>query len=116
MTLDDYTQWEQTLNASYQNSIQDEYDEHSMWFASEDAPAEQRLDRERMKEKLLAALKILPEREMLVLQLYYVEELNVYEIAAVLEVTPGRVSQIKSAAFKKMQPLLKDHAEDARTD
>ncbi len=114
MTLNEYTQWEQTLNASYQNSIQDEYDEHSMWFASEDAPAEQRLDRERLKETLLAALRTLPEREMLVLQLYYVEELNVYEIAAVLDVTPGRVSQIKSAAFKKMQPLLKGHADDAR--
>lgn len=114
MTLDEYTQWEQTLNASYQNSIQDEYDEHSMWFASEDAPAEQRLDRERLKETLLAALKTLPQREMLVLQLYYVEELNVYEIAAVLDVTPGRISQIKSAAFKKMQPLLMDHADDAR--
>lgn len=116
MTLEEYTQWEQTLNASYQNSIQDEYDEHSMWFASADPPAEQRMDRERLKEALLAALKVLPQREMLVLQLYYVEELNVYEIAAVLKVTPGRISQIKSAAFKKMQPLLKVHADDARSD
>ena len=34
----------------------------------------------------------LPEREALVLQLYYVEELNVYEVAAILDVTTGRVS------------------------
>lgn len=112
MTLEEFTTWEQALNGSYQNSIQDEYDEHSMWFASEDAPAEQALDRTRLKEALLGALKGLPERETLVLQLYYVEELNIYEIAAVLDVTPGRVSQIKSSAFKKMQPMLKDHFED----
>ena len=114
MTLDEFTTWEQALNASYQNSIQDEYDEHSMWFASKDAPAEQTLDRSRLKDALLAALKTLPQREALVLQLYYVEELNIYEIAAVLEVTPGRVSQIKSAAFKKMQPLLRDYFEDVQ--
>ena len=39
----------------------------------------------------------------LVIQLYYVEELNVYEIAEVLEVTIGRVSQIKSEAVKKLR-------------
>lgn len=112
MTMEEFTSWEQTLNASYHNSIQDEYDEHSMWFASDEPSAEQTLDRERLKDALLAAIKTLPHREALVLQLYYVEELNIYEVAAVLEVTPGRVSQIKSSAFKKMQPLLRAHFED----
>lgn len=112
MTMEEFTSWEQTLNASYHNSIQDEYDEHSMWFASDEPSAEQTLDRERLKDTLLAAIKTLPHREALVLQLYYVEELNIYEVAAVLEVTPGRVSQIKSSAFKKLQPLLRAHFED----
>ena len=53
-------------------------------------------------------------REALVLQLYYVEELNLFEIAAVLDVTSGRVSQIKSSAFKKMQPLLKDYIDNSQ--
>ena len=68
------------------------------------------MDRGRLKEALLVALKALPQREALVLQLYYVEELNIYEIAAILEVTPGRISQLKSMAFKKMQPMLQDFA------
>ena len=42
----------------------------------------------------------------MVLQLYYVEELNVYEIAEVLSVSTGRVSQIKSAAIKKLKTLI----------
>jgi RNA polymerase sigma factor for flagellar operon FliA len=46
------------------------------------------------------------------LQLYYVKELNIYEIAAVLDVSPGRISQLKSSAFKKMQPMLTVFAEE----
>jgi RNA polymerase sigma factor for flagellar operon FliA len=49
----------------------------------------------------------LPEKEALVIQLYYVEELNVYEIAEVLEVTTGRVSQIKKAAVRKLREFMK---------
>ena len=108
LTLEEFSVWEQALSSSYHNALQDEYDEHSMWFANNDAPIEQELDRGRLKEALLSALKTLPERDALVLQLYYVEELNLYEIAAVLDVTAGRISQIKSEAFKRMQPLLQD--------
>lgn len=111
MSLNEFNEWEQILNASYQNSIEEEYDEHSMWFASQDAPIEQMLDGSRLKLALLDALKQLPDREAMVLQLYYVEELNIYEIAAVLDVSPGRISQIKSAAFKRMQPMLHEYFE-----
>ena len=37
------------------------------------------------------------------MQLYYVEELNIYEIAEVLGVTTGRVSQIKKAAVERLR-------------
>jgi len=42
----------------------------------------------------------------LVLQLYYVEELNVYEIAETISVSTGRVSQIKSAAIKELRHMI----------
>jgi RNA polymerase sigma factor for flagellar operon FliA len=48
----------------------------------------------------------LSEREALVLQLYYVEEFNIYEVAATLDISPGRVSQLKSSAFKRMREAL----------
>ena len=54
---------------------------------------------------LTHGLKDLPEKEAMVIQLYYVEELNVYEIAEVMEITTGRVSQIKKSAIL----LLRNH-------
>lgn len=44
----------------------------------------------------------------LVLQLFYVEELNVYEVAAVLDVTTGRVSQIKKAAIMRLREMMSE--------
>ena len=55
---------------------------------------------------LRKAISKLPEREALVLQLYYVEELNVYEVAAILDATTGRVSQIKRAAIERAHSLI----------
>jgi RNA polymerase sigma factor for flagellar operon FliA len=112
MSLQALSKWEESVNSSYHNSLQDEYDEHSMWFSSGEPSAEQLQDQGRLRAALLAALKNLPEREALVLQLYYVEELNIYEIAVVLDVSPGRISQLKSAAFKKMQPMLAHFAQE----
>ena len=42
----------------------------------------------------------------MLVQLYYVEELNVYEIAEVLEITTGRVSQIKKSAISKLREFI----------
>ena len=54
------------------------------------------------------ALSCLPQKEALVIQLYYVEELNVYEIAEVLDITTGRVSQIKKSAIAKLRDKIKE--------
>jgi RNA polymerase sigma factor for flagellar operon FliA len=48
----------------------------------------------------------LPEREQLVMQLYYVEELNLKEIGEVLEVSESRISQILSSVVKKLRVQL----------
>lgn len=48
----------------------------------------------------------LPERTQLVLSLYYVEELNLKEIAEVLSVSEGRVSQILSEAATKLRKRM----------
>ena len=57
---------------------------------------------------LREALTTLPEKEALVIQLFYVEELNVYEIAEVLEVTSGRVSQIKKSAVRRLREAIEE--------
>ncbi|MNP71878.1 RNA polymerase sigma factor FliA [compost metagenome] len=52
------------------------------------------------------AIEALPEREQLVLTLYYQEELNLKEIGAVLEVGESRVSQLHSQAIKRLRTKL----------
>ena len=59
-----------------------------------------------MRGMLPKAISKLPEREARVLQLYYVTELNVYEVAAILDVTKGRISQIKRAAIERAHSLI----------
>ena len=62
---------------------------------------------EELKKLLKVSLEQLSGNEALVIQLYYVEELNVMEIAEVIEVTSGRVSQIKKAAIAKLRGSMK---------
>jgi RNA polymerase sigma factor for flagellar operon FliA len=98
--------WTQAFQANVHHSLDEAYDEYSIWFASAGDNPEQQLAETQLKAALRAALGRLPEREALVLQLYYVEELNVYEIAEVLGVTTGRVSQIKKAAIGHIRDML----------
>ena len=65
------------------------------------------LDRSQLKAILSQALKDLPSKEAMVIQLYYVEELNVYEIAEIMEITTGRVSQIKKSAVALLRSFIK---------
>ncbi|MCU4674944.1 RNA polymerase sigma factor FliA [Catenovulum sp. 2E275] len=55
---------------------------------------------------LVQAIETLPEREALVLSLYYDEELNLKEIGAVLDVSESRVSQIHSQAMHRLKAKL----------
>jgi len=80
--------------------------EFSIWFASNDQSPEDELSDTELRENLVEALKTLPEREAMLIQLYYVEELNVYEIAEVLEITTGRVSQIKKSAISRLREFI----------
>lgn len=65
-------------------------------------------------QKALAhAITTLPEREAIVLSLYYDEELNLREIGEVLEVSESRVSQIHSQAMLKLKTRMQTwRAED----
>ncbi|UQB41671.1 RNA polymerase sigma factor FliA [Thiomicrospira microaerophila] len=60
------------------------------------------------KLKLTELIDQLPERERLVMALYYDEELNLKEIGQVLDVSESRVSQIHSQAIKRLRARLSD--------
>lgn len=68
-------------------------------------PARVVLEKE-LRTKLVEALEGLGEREKLLLDLYFNKELKLREIAELLDVTEGRVSQIKSAAIAVLRKRL----------
>ncbi|UTA49503.1 RNA polymerase sigma factor FliA [Simiduia sp. 21SJ11W-1] len=63
-------------------------------------------ERDALKQSLARAITQLPEREQLVLSLYYDEELNLKEIGQVLGVSESRVSQIHSQAAARLKAKL----------
>jgi RNA polymerase sigma factor for flagellar operon FliA len=84
-------------------SIEECYSETDLAFAADDAGAEATLLQNEDRELLIAAIGALPERHQLVIQLYFVEELNLSEIAEVLGVSVPRVHQLKAAALDKLK-------------
>ncbi|EMN4129667.1 MULTISPECIES: RNA polymerase sigma factor FliA [Providencia] len=64
-----------------------------------------------LRSQVIDAIEQLPEREKLVLTLYYQEELNLKEIGSVLEVGESRVSQLHSQAIKRLRGRLKSISE-----
>ena len=59
-----------------------------------------------MKQHLVDAIDSLPERERMVLTLYYYEELSMKEIAELLGVVESRVSQIRSSAVLRVRSTM----------
>lgn len=72
----------------------------------EDANPLQHLLEGNLRQRVIEAIEALPEREKMVLTLYYQEELNLKEIGAVLEVGESRVSQLHSQAIKRLRARL----------
>jgi len=66
------------------------------------------VQQEAFKENLAQAISTLPERERMVLALYYQEELNLKEIGSLLGVSESRVSQIHSQAALRLRTRLAD--------
>lgn len=75
--------------------------------ATRDTPFQQLLDAEK-RQRLVDGIEALPEREKLLMALYYQEELNLKEIGAVLGVTESRVSQLHSQAVSRLRGRLMD--------
>lgn len=66
------------------------------------------IEKSDFQHQLAEAIKTLPEREQLVLSLYYDEELNLKEIGAVLDVSESRVSQLHSQAANRLRSRLSE--------
>lgn len=69
------------------------------------------IQKEEFRRYLADAIRNLPEREQLIVSLYYDEELNLKEIGCVLGVSESRVSQLLSQAHMRMRATLAEFIE-----
>lgn len=76
-------------------------------------PATQ-LDDEEMRVELVAAIRALPEREQVMISLYYNDGLTMKEIGQAMGVSESRVSQMHARAMLTLRSLIKDRAEPNR--
>jgi RNA polymerase sigma factor for flagellar operon FliA len=95
-------------------SIDECYSETDAAFASAELDPERHVLQQEEREKLANAIAALDKRHQLVIQLYFVEELNLAEIAAVLSVSIPRVHQIKTAALAELRDTIAIHSAEPR--
>lgn len=65
-----------------------------------------------VRDLIMKTVEELPEKQKLVLSLYYYEDLNLKEIGRILDVTESRVSQLHTQAVQKMRQKLKNMLQD----
>ena len=85
----------------------DDIDANAEALQGDSGPLEE-VTKQGFLEEVTRAVKSLPEREQMVLSLYYDEELNMREIGEVLEVSESRVCQIHSQAMLRLRARLQD--------
>jgi RNA polymerase sigma factor for flagellar operon FliA len=90
------------------DSIDDCDADNSSQFAAAEDTAEAVLLQFEERTRLAQEIGELPERLQLVIQLYFVEELNLAEIAEILGVSVPRVHQLKASALEKLRLSLAD--------
>ncbi len=92
-------------------SIDEAYSDSDLAYADATPDAYEQLASGELREQLAGAIGSLPERLQLVVHLYFVEELNLAEIANVLDVSIPRVHQLKAQALTHLRKELEDVAE-----
>lgn len=69
----------------------------------------ERLQDQRFREALVQAIEHLPERERLLMGMYYEQDMNLREIAEVMGVTESRVCQLHSQAVARLRAALREY-------
>ncbi len=64
---------------------------------------------QRLRAGLVAAIKSLPEREQYIMSMYYEHDMNLKEIAAVLDVTESRICQLHSQSIARLRAKMRSH-------
>lgn len=64
---------------------------------------------QRLRQALVTAIKALPEREQFIMSMYYEKDMNLKEIAAVLDVTESRICQLHSQSIARLRAKMRSH-------
>lgn len=92
---------------------QGEADGNQISFLEQTAPADDDftgdIESRELIEALSEAVSVLPEREKLVIALYFKEHLDLAEIVRILDISPTRVSQLKAQALNRLRFSLRWH-------
>ncbi|MBX9872597.1 MAG: RNA polymerase sigma factor FliA, partial [Burkholderiaceae bacterium] len=78
-------------------------------MVDDDADPMQLLRNQRLRGALVTAIKGLPEREQYIMSMYYEQDMNLKEIAAVLGVTESRVCQLHSQSIARLRAKMRSH-------
>jgi RNA polymerase sigma factor for flagellar operon FliA len=111
ISLAEYQQWVVELRAVSLGSlevVEDGEDMSLLKFISDDEQEtpERILERSELERVVAEGMKKIPENERLVLSLYYKEELNLREIAAVMELHITRISQLRAQGILRLRSYL----------
>ncbi|WP_462165240.1 RNA polymerase sigma factor FliA [Pseudoalteromonas xiamenensis] len=112
ITLDEYHHILQDVNSSRILGIENlGVDEDVITTADQDLSLDKPFNvvkNERFNQSLIDAIQSLPERDALVLSLYYNDEMNLKEIGQILDVSESRVSQIHGQAMIRLKAKIND--------
>ena len=91
--------------------VDDEEEHQSLQLSSKDMSSqpEKAFLMEESRQVLAEAVSSLKEKEQMVISLYYVEELNMGQIAEILGVSEPRISQIHSSAIRRLKAYMSDY-------
>ncbi len=106
--LDEYHRILQDASGSRLFSLDDEDNGLADGLQDADSDPYIGVSNEEFRRKLAGTVATLPDRERLVLSLYYEQELNLREIGQVMGVTESRVSQIHSQALARLKTYMGD--------
>jgi RNA polymerase sigma factor for flagellar operon FliA len=108
VSIEDYYELEREGMPVEESSIDQVYLDHDPAFADNLVLADAAIDRRQTSALLALAIERLPEREAMILNLYFVEELNLHEIGEVLGIGAARICQIKKVALAKLRTALEE--------
>ena len=108
LSAEDYFAMEKNATHGRSISLEDLMEDGSFLFADDRIGAGEAFEQEDLMEALRRCVGQLSEREQMVLQLYFFEELNLQEIGLTLDVSAARVCQIKRDAMVRIDRMMRE--------